>query len=220
MSKPTRNQSPLLQVVLLLTLGACAPVGPLSNPASQIAQRAQSVSRVEPLSGKAGLPKAAAEAQHWSAQAELVGVYALQLNGEPSLSYEYQTAEQPADSFFVKLWANGAISSRQTPAQGRAQAIPVAEWQLSAQQALQRARAFGFQAQDNFGVGLNYWQGMGIPTASLKWSILSFADPEAQDYFVVDAGSGQVWRCQPTTQPDQGCAPAEQRAHLQAALQP
>lgn len=203
----------LIQTIQLGLSTGCAiqpspPYSPLSKPVPAAAT-VQQQARTTPLSGKAWLEQALKAGQNWANDAELTGVYALQLGGEAFLSYEFQSPQRPEQNLFVKIQNNGQMAQRQTQAQGRNQALPLAQWLLSAQDALKLAQQHGFQAQDNFGVGLNYWQGMGIPQASLKWSVLSFADSEAREYFVIDASTAQVWRCQPTTQPNTGCAPTE-----------
>ena len=202
-------------IVLAFSLFSC--LGCSQSPFvlyTQSPQRLQQQNLSAPLSAKRWLKRAQAEAQKWDTQAEITGIYALQLAGEAFLSYEFQARQNQQENLFVKILADGTLTSRLSPLKQIGPALPLPEWQVTAQEALELARQHGFAAQDDFGVGLNYWQGMGIPVASLKWSVLSFGDASAQDYFVIDASSRHVWRCQPTTNPVEGCASVDLSSHF------
>ncbi|PIQ23297.1 hypothetical protein COW36_08115 [bacterium (Candidatus Blackallbacteria) CG17_big_fil_post_rev_8_21_14_2_50_48_46] len=206
------STSKSFRLVLLLAITACGTVPrmDLKTYQSQAILKPQALK----LSAKAWLPRVQAEALNWQKDAYLTGVYAFQLSGKSFLSYEFQSGHLPEKTLYMKMTEAGVLSQTLSQTQQVSERIVMENWKTSEQEALALARTKGFNALDDFGVGLGSWKGMGIANPGLKWSVLSFADPNTQYYYVIDDQTLQVWRCEPTSQPNQGCLPTVKNIFL------
>lgn len=204
----------LINSVLLLNLSACQYSKPISQPHNEPVIKTYQ----QKFSLKSQLLLAQKKAQEWSTQATLTGAYDIVFDHSRFLSFEFISPQYPNQQLSLKITDDLSITKKITQTPLLNQAFPTPRWKTSASKALRLAKNAGFNATNNFGIGLSFWGGMGIQKKSLKWSVLSFEHSDIAKFYVIDDKTQKVWTCQ-NANATSGCLPIQQiKNRLQSVL--